>query len=151
MRQRGIAKYFNLRACAGTVIVYAYYVEPPWARKWKLPQIFPCDLCHFPPFISIYSRFGGLYIHRCSSFNFHKTKYILIPPDQVDFAMTAWRTEIASHDNVAQFPEMKVCVFFTSSANLMALWAWVRRQQPLGEAVERANHKSGHAPGKHSF
>src|SRR5580698_11017015 len=39
--QRRILKNFDVRGRRQTVIVYADYIEPPLARWWRSPQVFP--------------------------------------------------------------------------------------------------------------
>jgi hypothetical protein len=80
-RKGGIPKNFNSRLGRSTHVVYAHDVESPLARVWQLPQVVAYYLRHFAPLVAIHGSFRGLHFQRCSSFNLHKTKHIIFPPN----------------------------------------------------------------------
>src|SRR5579863_3579516 len=114
-RQGGVPKHVNLWTGRGTIIVYAYNIESPLARRWALPEKFSRHLRDFPAFVAIHSRHGSLHIDRRTGLNFYETKDIAVPADQVNLAPAARRAKIARHNRVSQLSEMEVRLFLSTS------------------------------------
>src|SRR5205807_8240397 len=102
----------RLPAGLGLVIVYAYNLEPPLARRWKPTQILPCHRRDLPPFVPVHGRFPGLNLQRSPGFNFNKTENISLPSDQVDLSPTTNRPEVPRHHDVAKPAQKEISVLF---------------------------------------
>ena len=151
-RQAGIAKHFDLRLAGRRLrIVYAYYVEPPLARRGLAAQVLSCYGGNFAAFAAVHGGFGSLYITRRPRLNFNKTKHIGIPADQVDFSPLSRRAVVASHDHVPQAAEMEACVVFALPAGALMLRPLVRRQSMPRQPVEAADGGVGEAAGKQDW
>jgi hypothetical protein len=148
-RKGGIPKHFNLRVGRPTLVVYAYDIESPLARRWQQSQVFPHYLRYFPPFVAIYSRFRRLHITRPTRLNLDKTKNIVFPCDQVDLSPAAWCPEVAGYDLVAQSPEVKVSGYFPTLSCALMCRTPVRWKQSHGKAFQTSHDRLRNAGGKH--
>ncbi len=158
-RQGGITKQFDLwLAGLRLKIVYADHVESPLARRWKTPQVLPCDCRNQPALVAVHCRLAGFDIARGSRLNFHKTKDVLVPPDQIDFSPAAWRAEIPCHHGVTQPPQVEICRPLPPSPGAGVFRNFVFRQSPLSQPVQKTEHsprdpagkRASKATGKHS-
>ena len=62
-RQGSVAEDLDLRRASPRLIkVYAYYIEPPLAQRWRMTQVITGDGRDFTPFVAIDRRLGRLHI-----------------------------------------------------------------------------------------
>jgi hypothetical protein len=119
-RQGGVTKDFNLGMSGLRLIeVYAYNVEPPLAQRWKAAQVLTGDRRDLAALVAVNGCLRSLHVVRSPRLNLYKTKNILLPANQVNFAGTLRRAEVARYDDVPQFPEMEVGFFFAMLANVL--------------------------------
>jgi hypothetical protein len=69
--------------------------------------------------VPVDSRFPRLYVARGPRLNFHETKNIVIPSNQINLSPAARRAEVPRHHRVAQLAKMKVRRFFSSPPSAM--------------------------------
>ena len=86
-RERGISEDLDL-GLGGfrRFVVYAYYVEPPLARGFQLPQVLSYDDDDLAAFVTVDRRFRRLHSERRSGLDLDEAKYVFIPSDQIDLA-----------------------------------------------------------------
>jgi len=141
-RKRGIPKYFNLRAGTTAVIVYAHNIEPPLARWWKLAQILPRYLRNLAPFMPIHRRFRRLHILRRPSLNLHETKYILIPPDQVNLSSASRRAEISRDHRISLLTQIEVRLLLPALSRALMRRPVVIWKHPSRQPIQSSNDDS---------
>jgi hypothetical protein len=148
-REGGIAKDFDLRLAGRRLgIVYAYYVEPPLARRWLAAQVLSCHGSDFAAFVAIYGCFGGLYVARRPGLNLNKTQHIGIPADQVDFSRMPRRAVVAGHNDVTQAAEMETGVVLPATAGALVRRPLVGRQSMPRQPVKAADGGVGETAGE---
>jgi hypothetical protein len=89
--------------------------------------------------MAVHCRLGSLYVERRTGFNLNKTKYIVVPADQVNLSPLPWRAVVSGHDGVTQLAEMEVSVFFALPAGALMRGQCVWRQSMPGQPVEAAD------------
>ena len=108
-----------------------------------MPQVIPRDLGDFASFVTIDSGLRGLYIAGCSRLNLNKTKDIVVPSDEVDFATVAGSTVVSGDNEVAEFPQMEVGVFLPPAAGSLVLWFLVTGEGVRCDPIETADDSAG--------
>jgi hypothetical protein len=86
---------------------------------------------------------------RCSSFNLNKTKYIMIPRDQIDLAWAARRAEVSRYHDVTELAQVKVSGFLSASASPLVRRPPIRGKEMLCERVQTFDDDSSQTGGKH--
>jgi len=74
-----------------------------------------------------------------------------MPADQIDFAASIGRAEIAGDHHVSEPSQTEVGGFFTASAGAQVNWSVVQRQGLRGYPVEKPNCGVIDAAGKHEW
>ena len=139
-RHGSIAKYFDLRAGAETIIVYAYNIDSPLTRWWKAPTVLSCDLRQFPAFVIVHRGFRSFHVARCPCLNFNKTKYIRLPSDQIDFSPAPRGAKIPRHDLIPQPAQMEVCGFLTPRTGTLVTRSRIRGKQAC-QPIQSSNDR----------
>src|SRR5205807_3006733 len=93
-------------------VVYADNIEAPLARRWTPSQIFPRHSRDLAPLVPVYRCFRSFHVMRCARLNFYETKYICLPPNQIDLSTAPRGAEVARHHRVPQLPQMEVSILF---------------------------------------
>jgi hypothetical protein len=133
-----------------TVIVYAHNIESPLALRWYPPHVLSGHLSDFLPLVSIHRRLRSFHAVRCSGFNLNKTKYIVIPRDQVDLTMTARRAEVSRHDHIPEPAQVEVSVFFPANTRALVHRPPIGGQNAFREPVQTSNDDSSESGGQHN-
>jgi len=96
--------------------------------------------------MTIHRRFRRLYIPRRPRLNFHKTKNISIPTNQIDFSSILRAAKISCHNHISKASQVEVSVLFSARTGLLMPRPFIRRQHTLGKPVQGPNNdarKSG--------
>ena len=114
-----------------------------------MPQIIPRYLCHFPSLMTIHRCLRRLYIMRRPRLNFHKTKNISIPSNQIDFSSKLRATKISCYDNISKASQVEVSVLFPTRSSPLMPRPFIRGQYASGEPIEGSNDDPSESGWKH--
>lgn len=115
-----------------------------------MSPVFPSHLRNFPSLVIIDSRLCRLHIACRPRLNFNETKYIAIPPNQVDLASTTGRAIVARDHDITYLAKIEVRVLFSFDAypqmsRPLIGWKYAER-----EPVEAPDHRPREEGGKHN-
>src|SRR6478736_1177473 len=115
-----------------------------------MAQIFAGNGQDFPAFLPVNRGFGRFHVVAGAGLDLDETQYVLMPPNQVDFAATVGRTKIASDHGVSLSSKIEVGVFFATPASAQVLWAFAGWQGLGCYPVKDTNRGVGETAGEHS-
>jgi hypothetical protein len=98
--------------------------------------------------MTVHGRLRRLHVSRRSRFNFNKTKYIAVPPDQVDLTSVTRRSKVSSHHDIPETAQVEVSVFFSARTSLLVLRPFVGWQQPKGKPIQGSDDHAREPGGK---
>src|SRR4051794_8649101 len=75
-----------------------------------------------------------------ASLDLNETQNIFVPADEVDFSMTAGRSEVTGHHHIAQSPEIKICILFPTTTGVQMSWDCFGCSYFAVEPIKAANH-----------
>ena len=81
-----------------------------------MAQILAANGKEFLAFLPVNRGFGGLYVVSGASLDLDEAQDVLMPANEIDFAVTVRRTKIAGHHRVPAPSKIEVSVFLTTPA-----------------------------------
>jgi hypothetical protein len=107
-----------------------------------------CYRGRFAAFVAIHGCLGSLHVTGRPRLNFHKTKHIGTPADQVDFSRVPRSAVVAGADNVARAAKMESRRHLPAPAGALMRRPLVGRQSMPRQPVEAADGSVGEAAGE---
>ena len=114
-----------------------------------MTQIFATNGEEFPAFLPVDCGFGGLYVVSGAGLDLDEAQDVVIPANQIDFAATVRRTEIAGHHRVFTPSKIEVSVFLTTPAGAQVARTLLGWQGSARNPVKNADRGVCEATGDH--
>ena len=97
-----------------------------------------------PLFVTVYRRFGGLYVASGTGLDFDEAQHVFVPADQIEFAAAARTAVIAGNDHISLAAEVAVCEILATTAECtirIPTPGTGAVAQPIGENQKSLQHK----------
>lgn len=96
-------------------------------------------------------RFSGLHVVRGASLDLDEAQHIVVPADQVNFAVMARRAVITRDHLVAKTAQIEISVLFTALSDTLARSGASRRPALRRKSVQYAKGELSDSSGKHCY
>lgn len=101
--------------------------------------------------VAVHGGFGGLHVMRRSRLHLDKTKYVIVPTDQIDLPAMVRRMVVTRHHDVSFAAKMKISSFLTPSPGPLMRGNVASAKSVGRKPIETTDDRVGQTAMKHGF